>query len=598
VKRSTALPFSSSIIFILIFSLITNGGILQFSGIAGASGTWKKDPSPLIYYPVSDDATVIASEDNHLVGSTASSIEGTDRNTELLLAQSDDVEPSSDLSSGSSETRISEKQNAPGTPGPLSSAIRMGIEEYHEENYEEAVEILSQARKREPESSVAAFFLGMAYKQTMDFPKAFDNFRDAATHAPRIKEALIELLAMALHLDKFEEGKKWIEVAEEEEIFPAKTAFLKGQLLSKEGLNMEAAKAFEKAKEIDPSISQTAELQIALCYMKEKNFEEAKKRMDATVLIDPQSDLASFARNYQNLLKQRAEMEKPFHGTVSLFGQYNTNLLSNPKNPAYSGAEGDMGVATLSPSFRFNYTPRIEAPWIFSAQGAFAGSFNREFSTSRDSVSSSLSVTPGYSFGDYSLNLPVSYSYALLRNPGYNGYTESWSAGPLFRKIIGGNQILELYTGLSSTEYLQPPLTPEEDQDAQSWNSYISWIWLFKEGAFLNLRYEFIDEDTDGASWDNFGHKFTTSVTVPVKEKLSLQLSGEAFLQDFKNNHSLLSYLEPRQNETYKGTAGFTYELRKNTNLVVQYTRTRAYSNIGNYDYEQDLYMCGIEISF
>jgi len=55
-----------------------------------------------------------------------------------------------------------------------SNSLRVGINEYKEENYEEAVEALIKARNEDPKSSVAAFFLGLTYKQVMDYPKAFE----------------------------------------------------------------------------------------------------------------------------------------------------------------------------------------------------------------------------------------------------------------------------------------------------------------------------------------------------------------------------------------------------------------------------------------
>ena len=62
------------------------------------------------------------------------------------------------------------------------------------------IEILTKACQEAPTSSVAAFFLGMAYKQVMDYEKALGQFQDAVTLTPKIKEALVELIDVALHL--------------------------------------------------------------------------------------------------------------------------------------------------------------------------------------------------------------------------------------------------------------------------------------------------------------------------------------------------------------------------------------------------------------
>ncbi|MBW1861368.1 MAG: hypothetical protein JRJ02_03220 [Deltaproteobacteria bacterium] len=49
-----------------------------------------------------------------------------------------------------------------------AASIQKGVDQYKAENYEEAIEILIKAREEDPKSSVAAFFLGLSYKQTME----------------------------------------------------------------------------------------------------------------------------------------------------------------------------------------------------------------------------------------------------------------------------------------------------------------------------------------------------------------------------------------------------------------------------------------------
>jgi len=53
----------------------------------------------------------------------------------------------------------------------LPPTLQEGINQYNEGNYEEAIEVLQKVRAQEPASSVAAFFLGLAYKQTQDYEK-------------------------------------------------------------------------------------------------------------------------------------------------------------------------------------------------------------------------------------------------------------------------------------------------------------------------------------------------------------------------------------------------------------------------------------------
>jgi tetratricopeptide (TPR) repeat protein len=475
--------------------------------------------------------------------------------------------------------------------------LKEGIEQYKEENYEEASEILTKARKQDPKSSPAAFFLGLTYKHMMNYPKALENFRDAVTLTPRIKEALVELIDIAIQLGKLEEAKKWIAVAEEQKIFASRIAFLKGRLLVKEGKNLEAVEAFEKARSLDESLSQAVEFQIALCYMKEKDLKKAKERFQAAILQDPESDMATFARQYQDMVEKRIELERPFRITLAVSGQYNTNLLSNPNDSEFTSGSTDEEVFSTAPSLRINYVPTLKGPWLFTAQYAFSGNFHDEYSTSRDTISNSISIVPGYNFGRFSLNLATTYSYSILRGPSYKEYSDSLSIGPMLRMALARNHMVELFGGYNRKEYFQPPTREEEDRDSVGYNTYISWIWVLKN-TFLNLKYEYIVENTDGIWWENEGHKFSANAITPLADKVKLQLSGQAFLQDYKNNHILLNNKNTRDDETYTASLGVTWEFMKNTSLVTQYTKTRVNSNIGYYEYKQELYSLGLEYRY
>jgi len=482
-----------------------------------------------------------------------------------------------------------------------SASLKEGINQYREENFEEAIEVLTKARQEDPKSSVAAFFLGLAYKQVMDYPKAFEHLQDAVTLTPKIKEALVELIDIALQLEKLEEAKKWIGVAEEQGIAPAKVAFLKGLALSKEGKQMEAVESFEKAKSIDETITQAADVQIAICYLKARELKKAKQSFQAAVLHDPQTDMAGFARRYQDMVEERIFLERPFRFTLGVFGGFDDNMLLRwNEYPPVPWTGGDEESRVLNTAFWVNYVPVFQSPWLFNAQYAFNSSVHQKNTHTHDSLSNSISLTPGYNFGRYSLNLATGYSHSLLRNPSYQRYLGSFSSGPLIRVALKQNHLLELYGGLTWNEYFQPPLIPQEDRDSTDLNTYISWVWFFKRDAFLNFRYQFIDQNTDGAYWDNKGHKFSMNIILPVPRinKLRLQLSGEAYLQDYKNYNPTRTFQVTREDDTYIFSGGFTWDFYKNASFVAQYTRTEANSNIWAYDYTRDLYSGGVEYRF
>ena len=477
-----------------------------------------------------------------------------------------------------------------------SPLIKKGMEEYKDESYEEAIVTLTKARKEDPESSVAAFFLGMSYKQTMDYENALKNLLDAVNLTPRIKEALVEVVDVSMQLGKIEIAKKWIGVGEKEGIFPAKIAFLKGLIFNEEGKSREAAESFAKAKSLDPKIAQAADIQIALSYMRDRRLNDAKKSFESAILSDPQSDLAGFARQYLDSVEQRIQLEKPFRFTVGVYGQYDDNMVLKPDDQAFATGITNEGSTVLNSSFRVNYVPVLKGPWLFSAQYAAGSSLHNKNRLTHDSLVNSISITPGYNFGEFALYLATNYNHAMVRSPSYKEYSGSFSTGPLLRMAVKGNQLLEIFSGYTNTEYFQAALAPEEDRDAHGYRSYISWLWLFKRDYFLNIRFQADSQNTDGENWDNSTLGFSVNYAMPVYENVNLQLSGQALDQEFKHRHTF--YGVKREDTTYTFSGGFSWDWQKNSTLVAQYTRMRADSNIGIYDYVRNMYTLGMEYRF
>ncbi|HSR35593.1 MAG TPA: outer membrane beta-barrel protein, partial [Desulfurivibrionaceae bacterium] len=416
-------------------------------------------------------------------------------------------------------------------------------------------------------------------------------------------EALVELVEVLYRRpspENTEEAMKWVAIGERERIFPAKIAFLKGLILQQQGKNEEAIASFEQAKAIEPNLGQTVDLQVGMALLKEQKLEQAKVRLQTAIQQSPETDLAGFARQYLDVVEKRIEIEKPLRITLGLFQQYDTNVISKPLDPAAASQAAPgistSGSAVTATSVRVNYLPKLNGPWLMNAQYAFYANFHDDFATSQDLVNNSLSLTPGYSFGDSSLNLRLDYSNALVRDPSHKQYTDTYTFGPLYRHLIGKAHLLEIFAGYGITEYAKPALDEDEDRDSEGLRGSLSWIWLFRPGAFCNLRYDYDRAATDGRNWDKEGHSYTVNLAYPVFDGVSFQVSGQLYEEDYDHVHS--TFLVERDDEKYQGSMGLTWEFMKNASLIGQYTATRQHSNIDIYDYRREAYTAGLEYRF
>lgn len=488
-----------------------------------------------------------------------------------------------------------------------SPALEEGIRQYQAENYEEAIEILTKVRKQDPRSSIAAFFLGMAYKQVEDFAAAEPHLKDAAVLRPAVREAPVELIDVLYQAGKLEEAKKWIDLAEGNNIYPAKTAFLKGMIFSAERKYHPAIEAFEKSKKIDAAYTQSADFQIGVCYLNLRKYDLAKTRFQTAITQDPLSDLASFARRYQDLVGERRFLERPLRVTIGVLGQYDTNILSEPTwNETWFNRTGvdfwhrDEKSLKLLTTARLDYVPLLTGPFTFNASFAATAGFQEKHSTSYDLIANTLSVNPGMTFGRFMVNLAGNYTHVMKKNPSYRRYSENYSIGPLLRFMAAPNHILELSAAYTGKNYFEAVAQPELwDQSATGMESSLSWYWMFgNRGGMLNLKYAFSNESARGAYFDNQGHRFTANFLSPKVWMVRAQLGGEILLQNFKNANAAFDNTQ-RRDQTYTATAGLYWEINRHLTIVApQYVKTRVFSNIFLYDYDRDVYSVGLELRF
>lgn len=485
--------------------------------------------------------------------------------------------------------------------GQSPGTLQKGITQYNADNYEEAVDLFLKARQETPKSAEAAFWLGKAYRAQGNFQDAIVHLTDAATFTPPFEEAVIELADALYRLERTEEAKKWLAIAERDGIFPARAAFLRGLILLKEKKYRESIASFEKSKSLDNTFIQAADFQIGISYMMERQYKQAAERFRAVVLKDPVTDLADYARRYQLLVEERSWTERPLRLSLSVLGQYDTNMLLEPySHPGLPDAGDERSMRMLN-TLRLDFAPILKDPWLFHAGYALSASLHEKNSTTYDFLVNSLTLAPGYNFGRFSVSLYANYMHSHKRDPGYERYSDRIGVGPLARVFLtdSKDQLLEIYAGYQKKNYFKTPTDPNENQTAGGLESRIGWMRFFDSGAILLASYGFETDNADGNNWSNVGHRFSVNGIIPIWSKLKFQLGAEMLWQDFTNQNTNPAFSgKKRQDKNYMGTAGLIWDLHRNLSLMLNYTGIRNDSNIYLYDYCRHIISAGAELRF
>ena len=399
-----------------------------------------------------------------------------------------------------------------------SKKLEEGIWQYKHENYEEALVILKEAREEDPSSSITAYYLGLTYKQLQDYKKAKPELEAAVTLKPHIKGALIELIDLLYKSDNTKEAKKWIQVAEKENVRPAQTAFLKGMVLLKEGSDLDGAIAsLEKAKELDETLTGAANYNIGMAHVKQKELEKAKTLFKGVVTRDPTTNLAQYADQYVELISERQEITKPLKLTFGGYYQYDDNVILLPGEESLASGISESGDGRQVYTLRadYNYKPLENFATRFGYSFYYAKQNDLGF---YDTVGNYFTAQPSFYFEKAAVTFPVAFNYLMVND---KEYLANFSLGNLTNYMVTKNQMLQGAFIYNKKDYLWSVTQEAENRDSNELMGHLSYYYFFaKKKGFINLKHSMNYDDARGGNWKMFGNKTTATILIPILKKV------------------------------------------------------------------------------
>ncbi|MDD5496331.1 MAG: tetratricopeptide repeat protein, partial [Candidatus Omnitrophica bacterium] len=375
----------------------------------------------------------------------------------------------------------------------VSQKLERGIGQYKHENYEEALATLKEAKKENPDSSLASYYLGMTYKQMQDYKSAIPELKDAVTFSPKIKGALIELIDCLYQLNRIDEAKEWISEAELEGIRPAQVAFFKGLIEMKDNKTKEAVESFKNAKALDPSMSQTCDYQIAMAHLKMKRYGDAKRAFTEVTLKDPNSNMANFANQYADVLARQEEAAKPFRFSFGAAWQYDDNVILKPDDTSIAADISDKGdsrqVYTASAEYNHMFGDKFGTRALYSfyyAKQSDLGFY--------DMVTNSIIGQPTIYFENALLTFPSGFIHNIVNDKAYQA---TGTTSGILNFNVGKTNMGQAFMRYQNKTYFWDPSTADENRDANDLAGGCAWYVFFAENkGFFNVRYEMNKETT------------------------------------------------------------------------------------------------------
>ena len=474
-----------------------------------------------------------------------------------------------------------------------SSFLDKAVSEYKQENYEEALELLLKAKDEGVKTAAIVYYLGSIYKNTGNNSEAVIYLKEAISLDPNMHAAYAELIEALYNSDRLKEAEEYIAEAERRGIATGLIVMLKGSVLAAEGDTAGAIKAYRHAAQLDKSLAQTAELYIAVVYAYQKKYKESLDILKAVSAAGAPADIAEFAKDYEKQITEFLQSHKTWAFSADIRYQYDDNLILKPSTPIPDFVITGEKDSSIIEAFKIDYTPLIAEPLFFSAHLYL---FNNTYSKNEfyNYNGGSITIMPGYNFRRSVLTMPISYSHVWLEGNEYMGIL---SLHPTYNILLADGHIGQVGVGYTNREMLNTPFNSDEDRDGKLYSASAGYFYTFSNNkGILGIRYEFTRDSAAGINWSNNGNRITLSAIIPISSRIELALTGDAFLQNYKNIHTFFDI--KRKDKTYSASCNISFELIKNLNIYAKYKHTKADSNIAVYDYKRNIYSFGIEYKF
>ncbi len=484
-----------------------------------------------------------------------------------------------------------------GAPPPQGDEKLMqeAVKNLGQENYEEALSQLTEAWRKGPHTPEKAFYLGVVYRQLLDYPKAREYLEEAVLLKPDYMEARRLLADTLITLDKPDLAAVQLAEMEKAGFQPSQTAMMQGLVAVKQKRYKEALEYFHKA-ETDPALAQDAKLQISLVLAAQNRLKEAKTILKETINLAPQTSTATFADRYAAALEKRLEEVRPFHFNVYAGLDYDTNVTLQPGGGSSATQVSGKGDATYSYGGYMEYNLFPNGPFGLIGNYAFYQNFHPRIPTF-DLVSHTVGLTPTYQFENSRLWMPFSYNYTDVQSDKY--YT-AFALTPTYLYLLSPNVGLEVGGRAARKYYWFPIAFPQDDRNVKNVGGSLGLYYFIKnQQGFLQLRYSYEHDFAFGSNWENSSYRLYLAVLYPFTPRLKVNVFLDMMLQPYNFRFlggTPLTYDGKRYDKNLITGITVAYEIWKGIDANIHYYYIRDNSNIGLYNYSRQI--VGLQLGY
>jgi tetratricopeptide (TPR) repeat protein len=384
---------------------------------------------------------------------------------------------------------------------------------------------------------------------------------------PTIKELPYDLGVTSFRAEQYPKALSYFMQAEKAQPERAMVYFYQGYLhyLTKDFDRV--AQPLNKAEHLDPSLAQTCQFYRAMSFMKSNKYGEAEREFQAAIATAPDTELAEAAQSLMARVGALKKAEKRWSITPSISFQFDDNVVLEPDELPTGVVVSDEDDYRTDDVIRNEVNFNLVRRGTWGEKPATLG-FDANYSHTHLDQRSYLDT----------IHFRTTLGLTLNKNNFFQG---QW-------RIQNKDFHFSIPAGFNSSEV---------DRDGVNNMVGFSHFWFHHNNTrYFRWGFFYDHDSTSGSDWDYNGYRFMAGYFLPMGKKVKLNLDGEYYYQDYKNEDGI--YVRERSDREFTWSVSLSRDFRSNLNLAFEYLGREHNSNIDAYEYDRNVFMLTLTAYF
>jgi tetratricopeptide (TPR) repeat protein len=481
---------------------------------------------------------------------------------------------------------------AQGQPS-LQERFQEGVKAFQAGQFQKSLELFQQVHKDRPTHALVNFYLGVTLKALGRSPEAASFLAEALARDPELKETHYHLGVTYYQTKQFEKALAAFQAAQKS--FPKQGVlyYYEGLILLELNRPEEALGPLSKAGELDAAFRTRTTFLRGVAHFRLGQAEEAKAAFREVKTLEPDSPLVGDAEKNLAALDVAARPPKRFSFTLSSGFQYNDNVILEPNGfsilaggtptgpPVNTRIEDGVGNVSFRGEYRHPLGERLEAGVSYATYAAFHSNLS-SFNLNSHNPGAYL----GFRYAPFYLRAEYDYLFSFF---GSKSSVSFHSVGPTL--YFSPHPLL-----MTQVQYRFKDKTFFANRGRDSDAHVITanqFFYILGPGGYVRLGYQYEDENSRREAYESEASVYSGGLLLPLPWDVSFATNASFENREYDNDFFSLGV---RDEDLLSVSTTFSKKLWDGVGVSLSYTLMSNDSNIGDFDYDQNIY--GVNVTY